>query len=148
MWWLCLTIFAFGYIIHDAEVQKKSERRGKMENSIKTLAVFPDNRFKYGTYVYIGSPDLDVNGMNEFIKKESFVDYIHNKKVKNCFMSMHKYTILIGKDNKPIYAEICRFYPPMFWSRAKVKKILETCFEELYISGERYGKNEEIREGD
>lgn len=101
--------------------------------SIKTFAVFPDEKFKYGGYVYIGSPDISSKKIKEFLQTDSFTNHIKNEKLRKCFDRAEFYTVMDNSDKKNVCMAVYRFYPPFLWSKKKIKKALEESFDECRI---------------
>ena len=97
---------------------------------IRTFAVFPDNKFKYGGIVYIGSPDVKTKEIRKFLETDSFANYAKNKKIRKCFDILQFVTVKDNSDRKTIGMAVYRFYPPFLWSKKKIKKALEESFDE------------------
>ena len=100
---------------------------------IRTFAVFPDKKFKYGWYAYIGSPDLNLKELKEFVETDSFASYIKNKKLRKCFDRLEFFTVMDSSKKKNVYMAMYRFYPPFLWSKKKIIKALEESFDECRI---------------
>lgn len=100
---------------------------------IRTFAVFPDKKFKYGGVVYIGFKNMDTEQLRKFIEQDSLDMYVKNKKVSKCFDYTNFYTVERAEKNKKIYVLTYRFYPPFLWSRKKIAKALEESFDECRI---------------
>jgi len=100
---------------------------------IRTFAVFPDKKFKYGGYAYIGSPGMTVSQTREFVKEDSFTKYIKNKKLSKCFDKTCFFAVMSNGTGKRVYMAVYRFYPPFLWSRKKIAKALAEAFDECRI---------------
>ena len=101
--------------------------------SIKTFAVFPDKKFKYGGYVYIGSPDINSKKIKEFVQTDSFVSYIKNEKLRKCFDRLEFFTVMNNSEKRGVPMAVYRFYPPFLWSKKKIEKALKESFDECRI---------------
>lgn len=108
-------------------------KKGEIVMDIKTFAVFPDKRFKYGGIVYIGSPDVGRKQIQEFVKNDSFASYAKNKKLSKCFDCTKFITAMNNSGGKEVYMVVYRFYPPFLWSKKKIMKALEESFDECKI---------------
>lgn len=102
-------------------------------DNIKTFALFPDKRFKYGGIAYIGSPDMSIQQLRQFIVSETFASYAKNKKLRKCFDYADIITVGYNAAGKRIYVAGYRFYPPFLWSNKKIIKALEESFDECII---------------
>ena len=101
--------------------------------SIRTFAVFPDKKFKYGGFAYIGSPDINAKKIKEFIQTDSFTNYIKSEKLRKCFDRLEFFTVMDNSNKKSICMAVFRFYPPFLWSKKKITKALEESFDECRI---------------
>lgn len=100
---------------------------------IKTFAVFLDKRFKYGGFVYIGSPDVGRMQIQDFVKNDSFAKYTKNKKLRKCFDDTKFIAVMTNSEGKEVYMAVYRFYPPLLWSKKKIMNALEESFDECRI---------------
>ena len=100
---------------------------------IRTFAVFPDKKFKYGGIVYIGSPDIGLKQLKDFVLKDSFANYAKNKKIRKCLDSANFITNTKTADNKTIYMVAYRFYPPFLWGKKRIIKAVKESFDNCVI---------------
>ena len=100
---------------------------------IRTFAVFPDKKFKYGGIVYIGSPDMTQKQVQEFVENNSFASYAKNEKLRKCFDYTNFITMSYNSNGKKVYMAVYRFYPPFLWSKNKIIKELTESFDECLI---------------
>jgi len=108
-------------------------KKGEIVMDIKTFAVFPDKRFKYGGFVYIGSPDVGRRQIQDFVENDSFAKYTKNKKLRKCFDDTKFIAVMTNSEGKEVYMAVYRFYPPLLWSKKKIMKALEESFDECKI---------------
>lgn len=101
--------------------------------SIRTFAVFPDSKFKYGGIAYIGSPDMNAVEMRKFVLENSFAKLAKNLKLRKCFDYANFLTTVQYGNGRKVYVAAYRFYPPFLWSRKRIEKTLKESFDECFI---------------
>ena len=101
--------------------------------SMKTFAVFPDRKFKYGGYAYIGFPDMSFSQVKDFVKENTFDSIVKVPKLGKCFDKTNFFTVMYNRDKRAVYMLTCRLYPPLLWSSKRIVKGLEECFDECRI---------------
>lgn len=104
-----------------------------MRVSIRTFAVFPDKKFKYGGVAYIGSPDMSAGEVREFVLDNSFAKFAKNLKIRKCFDYANFLTNAQYANGKKICMAAYRFYPPLFWSKKKIEKALKESFDVCFF---------------